>query len=121
MTSAPVQAINEFTIGAEFWISSALMVAGVIVHFITKLAAMEEEGQSPRPGHYIRTHPYRIMTMLLTCEAAIFAFHEIGQLTYVTAFFTGYACQSVSDNLRKRAENRVKAIPDPNATEKKQP
>jgi hypothetical protein len=55
--------------------------------------------------------------MLIACEISLFLFQELEQLNYVTAIFTGYTCQSVSDNLRKRAENRMRAIPDPNAKE----
>lgn len=111
MTTAPEQAIAGLSLGPEFWICSAWMIAGVVGHFITKLSAMEEAGQSPKPGHYLRTHPFRILNMLVTCEISLFLFHEMGYLNPVVAVLSGYACQSVSDNLRKRAENRVKAIP----------
>lgn len=99
----------------NLYIATALMLAGVLAHFVTKLAALEEEGSSPKPGHYLRSHPWRILNMLIACEISIFLFNELGQLNGVVAVLTGYACQSVSDNLRKRAENRLRAIPDPNS------
>lgn len=98
----------------NIYVASALMLAGVIAHFVTKLSALEEEGQSPKPGYYLRTHPWRILNMLIACEISLYLFQELNQLNGIVAVLTGYTCQSVSDNLRKRAENRLRAIPDPN-------
>jgi quinol-cytochrome oxidoreductase complex cytochrome b subunit len=98
----------------NYYAALGLMLIGVFGHFVAKLSALEEEGQSPRVGAYLRTHPWRILNMLVACAILLLLFQELGQLNIVTAILTGYTCQSASDNLRKRAENRMRAVPDPN-------
>lgn len=98
----------------NLYIASGLMLVGVAAHFVSKLSALEEAGTSPKPLDYLRTHPWRILNMLIACEILLLLFNELNQLNYVTALLTGYTCQSASENLRRRAENRMRAIPDPN-------
>ena len=98
----------------ELAIASVLMLLGIVAHFIAKLSALEDAGQSPAAGTYLRSHPWRILNMLIACEISLFLFSELGQLNFVTAILTGYCCQSVSDNLRKRAENRLPQVEPPN-------
>ena len=100
-------------------IASLLMLLGIGAHFVAKLSALEDSGQAPRPGHYLKTHPWRILNMLIACEISIFLFAELGQLNFVTAILTGYCCQSVSDNLRKRAENRLPQVEPSNEDQPK--
>lgn len=96
----------------SYYIALGLMLVGVFGHFVAKLSALEEEGQTPKPGDYLRSHPWRLLNMLIACSILLLLFQELDQLNAVTAILTGYTCQSASDNLRKRAENRIRSIPE---------
>jgi hypothetical protein len=91
----------------NFAFGSALMLAGIIVSFVVKMAILEDAGQHYTPVGYLRLHPWRSLALVLTTWALLYVFHEMGELTRVSAVLLGFTCEQSNDTLRALANKRT--------------
>lgn len=91
----------------NLYLATALMLFGVVVHFVEALALLEEAGQHLTPLAYLRQHPYRSLAMVLTAFILLMILNAAGELTKTAAVLVGYTCQSAADRIRQRANARM--------------
>lgn len=91
----------------NLYLATALMLFGCIVHFVEALALLEEAGERLTPLGYLRQHPYRALSMVLTAFILLFMLNAAGELTKVAAVLVGYTCQGAADRVRQRANARM--------------
>jgi hypothetical protein len=89
------------------FICMALIAAGILFHFITKLAELEAQGQIISPWAYWRSKPYTSLIVVLGAYLCAAGSYYIGELTYVAALAIGVACNSMGDKLRARADKAL--------------
>ena len=89
-------------------LGSALMLVGVIVSFVVKMAVLEDAGQHYTPLGYLRLHPWRSAALVLTTWALLYVLHEMGELTRVAAVLLGFTCEQSNDTLRAMANKRTR-------------
>lgn len=93
----------------NLWICAALVAAGVLFHFLTKLAELEATGRVISPWTYWRQHPYTSAIVIVAAYLVMALQAAIGELSYSAAILTGIASNSLGDKLRARAEARADA------------
>lgn len=91
----------------NIYIATGLLLFGVGAHYLQVLAALEAAGTHLTPLAYLRQHPYRFASMLVTAFIAMLVVRELGELTKVAAVLLGYTCQNAADIIRKRANSRM--------------
>jgi hypothetical protein len=87
--------------------ATGLMFLGVVVHFVVVMAGLEDAGERYTPLGYLRLHPWRAVSMVLSAWLLLWMCHELGELTRVTAVLIGFSCQSAADRLRTAAISRT--------------
>lgn len=96
----------------NLWICAALVLLGILFHFITKLAELEMQGRIITPWRYWRDHPYTSLIVIIAAYLVMALQYAIGELSYSAAILTGIACNSLGDKLRARASARADATLD---------
>jgi hypothetical protein len=91
----------------NLWLATALMVVGVVVHFVQKMAELEDAGQIFTPLGYLRLHPWRAAALVTSAWGLLWVCFATGELSRVTAFLIGYSCQAAADVLRARANAKA--------------
>lgn len=86
---------------------AALVAAGILFHFLTKLAELEKQGRIVTPIEYWRAQPYTSAIVVVGAYMALAAAYYAGELTHLTALLIGVACNSMGDKLRARAEAKA--------------
>lgn len=84
--------------------ASGLMLLGVLVQFVAKMALLEDAGAKPSAFAYLRDHPYRSIFLLLSAWLGLYICHEMHELTRVTAVLIGFGCETAAAGLHKKAE-----------------
>lgn len=97
------------TAAPNLWICSALVAFGILFHFITKLAELEQAGRIVTPWGYWREHPYTSLIVVMAAYLVMGLQAAIGELSYSAAILTGIAANSLGDKLRARAEAKADA------------
>lgn len=87
--------------------ASALMLLGVVVQFVVKMATLEDAGEHYTPLGYLRLHPWRGAALVLTGWLMLWVCHEMGEVTRVTAVLIGFGCEQANDWLRAMANKRA--------------
>ena len=88
-------------------LASGLMLLGVVVQFVAKLAILEDEGKKPSALAYLREHPYRAVSLILCAWLGLYVCREMGELTRVTAVLIGFGCESMAAGLKKKADEKI--------------
>lgn len=91
----------------NIYLATALMLFGVLVHFLSVLMALEDAGTRIGALDYLRAHPYRAAFMVCISFVSLLIANELGQLTQLTAVLIGYACQDQADRVRQRANAKT--------------
>lgn len=91
----------------SLWLATLLMAAGIVVHFVQKMAELEDAGQIFTPLGYLRLHPWRAAMLVSTAWLLLYVTFLTGELTKVTAILFGYSCQAAADTLRARANAKA--------------
>lgn len=104
---AQMQVAPTHTEIVSLLLGTGLMAIGVLVHFVLKLAELEDKGQHYSPLAYLRIHPWRAASMVLCAWLLLYICHAMGELTRVAAVLIGFSCQAAADTLRARANARL--------------
>lgn len=88
-------------------LGTALMLLGIVVQFVVKMAAFEDAGEHYTPLGYLRLHPWRAAALVLTTFLLLWICHELGELTRVAAMLLGFTCEQSNDTLRGIANKRA--------------
>ncbi len=91
----------------NLYLATALMLFGCVVHFVETLAVLEEAGEHLTPWAYLKQHPYRALSMVLTAFILLLVINAAGELSKVAAVLIGYTCQNAADRIRQRANARM--------------
>jgi hypothetical protein len=78
------------------------MFIGIVFHFLTKLAELEEQGVILTPIRYWSQHPYTSALVVVAAILVMALQYIINELTYSAALLTGVAANSMGDKLRAR-------------------
>lgn len=93
---------------------AALVAAGIIFHFLTKLSELESQGTIVTPWEYWRQHPYTSLIVVVSAYLFMALQYVVGELTYSASILTGIACNSLGDKLRARggfiADQRIDKV-----------
>lgn len=93
----------------NLWVCAALVAAGILFHFVTKLAELEAQGRIITPWRYWRDHPYTSLIVVMAAYLAMGLQAAIGELSYSSSLLTGIAANSLGDKLRAHADAKVDA------------
>jgi len=83
---------------------SALVAFGILFHFVTKLSELESQGTIITPWRYWANHPYTSLSVIMAAYLFMALQYALHELSYSAAILTGFACNSLGDKLRARAE-----------------
>jgi hypothetical protein len=97
--------------GVSLLLATGLMLLGVLVQFVAKMAILEDQGKKPSALAYLREHPYRALSLILCAWLALYVCREMGELTRVTAVLIGFGCESMAAGLHKKADARIGLAP----------
>lgn len=96
----------------NLWYCAALVLAGILFHFLTKLAELEAQGNITTPLAYWREHPYTSLIVVMSAYLFMGLQAAVGELSYSAAILTGIACNSLGDKLRARATAKADRLKD---------
>jgi hypothetical protein len=96
----------------NIWICAALVLFGILFHFVLKLRELESQGRIVKPWDYWKDHPYTSITVVMAAYLVMALQYALGELSYSAALLTGIACNSLADKLRARAELTTQAAID---------
>ncbi len=106
---APLGSVGEPAVTLS--VATGLMMLGIVIQFVTKLALLEDQGKKPSALAYLREHPYRAVSLVLCAWLALYVCREMGELTRVTAVFIGFGCESMAAGLKKKADEKSGLTP----------
>lgn len=89
-----------------------LVAAGLLVHFVAKLAELESRGTPIGARTYIAQHPYTSLNVVLGAYGLLLLGYLAGEMGPVGAFCMGVAANAAGDKLRARAQAKIDAAPD---------
>ena len=92
----------------NLYLCFGLVIAGMVAHFVKKLADLEQTGTILSPITFVAQKPYATLSAIVGSLLLAAFFHFIGQLNEVTALLTGVMCSDAFDSLRARAVGRLK-------------
>lgn len=93
------------------WISLLALAGGIVLHASWKLGELEQRGQPIHAGEYVTRYKFTMLNVVLSAIALFLVQWYLGEGGPISAFFTGFACNSAGDKLRARADARNKADP----------
>jgi hypothetical protein len=91
----------------NIYVCAALVLAGIVFHFLTKLAELETSGKIVTPWGYWSAHPYTSLLVVMAAYLTMAAQFAIGELSYSAALLTGIACNSLGDKLRAQSAAKM--------------
>lgn len=88
----------------------ALVFAGLVSHFVTKLAELEARGDAVSATGYIAAHKWTMLSVVLGAYGLLLLAYYTGEMGPVGSFCMGVAANSAGDKLRARAQAKVDSI-----------
>lgn len=92
------------------WVPYLLVVAGIIAHFINRMASLEASGTVLSPLKFLGQRPYAAMLAVVGAFLLAYFLDLMGQLNEVAGLGCGVACNEAFDSLRSRSAGRIKAL-----------
>jgi hypothetical protein len=84
-----------------------LVIVGMAVQFVKKMADLEAAGTLITPWQYARQKPWSASLAIMSTLILAYVFHLMGQLNELAAIFTGLYSTEAFDSLRARAVGRL--------------
>lgn len=103
--------MNEKIEIARIVLCCVLVAAGLVSHFVWKLAELEARGQPVGAFAYIRKAPYTALNVVLGAYGLLLLAFYAGEMGPVGSFCMGVAANSAGDKLRARAQAKLDAQP----------
>ncbi len=91
----------------NLWWCAALVLAGILFHFMLKLSELENTGTVITPWAYWRNHPYTSAVVVMGAYMLMIIQYDLGQLSYSAAALTGMVGNSLGDKARAAAMARA--------------
>lgn len=85
----------------------ALVAAGLVTHFVSKLKELEDRGQKAHALAIIKERPYTALNVVLGAYGLLILAYYAGELGPVGSFCMGVAANAAGDKLRARAQAKV--------------
>lgn len=93
------------------WIAMLCILPGIVLHFVKRLADLEQTGTILSPITFIQQHPYQYLLMVLSSAMVVALLYAMQQLTYATAILVGVIGDMAYDSLRSRAIGKMRVDP----------
>lgn len=84
-----------------------MMLLGTASHFLKKVVEIRRAGESNSLIDYWRRHPYESLLSIIGAIVGLIVLHQMGELTLLTAYGTGYMANSMSDALGSRTKSII--------------
>lgn len=97
-----------------------LVIVGMVVQFVKKMADLEAAGTLMTPLGYVRTRVWGTMLAVISTLLLAYIFHLMGELNRLAALTVGLYCTEAFDSLRARAVGRMRDLNGMGDEEKKQ-
>jgi hypothetical protein len=92
---------------SNLYVCAALVLTGMLGHFVKKLHDLQQAGTLMSPLTYARMFPYTVAAGFMGGYLLAAAAWAMGQLNYMTAIFCGVLCSQGLDSLRARAAGKL--------------
>lgn len=96
--------IDEVSLG----LSIAMLIFGVLAHFLKFLIQLKRDGKRISPIKYITSNPLETSFAIIGACVGFIALLQFGKLDPVNAFGIGYMANSIADVLGGRAKGAIK-------------
>lgn len=87
-----------------------LVLAGMAVQFVKKMADLEASGTLITPWQHYRQKPWGALLLFISTMFLAYSLHLVGQLNEFGALSVGFCCNEAYDSLRARAAGRMGEI-----------
>lgn len=98
-----------------------LVLSGMTVQFIKKMADLEASGTLLTPWQHYRQKPWGALLLLISTMFLAYSLFIAGQLNEFAAMSVGFCCNEAYDSLRARAVGRMGEITGQKQTPADQP
>ena len=97
-----------------------LVIVGMIIQFVKKMADLEAAGTLITPLAYAASRKWATLLAILSTLLLAYIFYRMGELNNLAAITTGLYCTEAFDSLRARAVGRMRELNGMGDEEKKQ-
>lgn len=87
--------------------AAAMMLLGTASHFLKKVVEVRRAGETVSLVGYWRGHPYESMLSVIGAIVGLVVLHQMGELTLLTAYGTGYVANSMSEAIGDRTKSLI--------------
>lgn len=87
---------------------AALVLAGLVTHFVAKLKELEDRGQQVHAWASLRERPFTALNVILSAYGLLLLAYYTGEMGPVGSFCMGVAANAAGDKLRASAARRVR-------------
>lgn len=94
---------------------SALVAVGLISHFVSKLAELENRGTPTGAMEYLARHKWTSLNVVLGAYGLLVLAYFAGEMGPVGSFCMGVAANAAGDKLRARAQAKIESQSAPPA------
>jgi hypothetical protein len=99
--------MNEETLDTVICV--LLVFAGLMTHFVSKLAELEQRGLKITAREYLTDHKWTAMNVVLGAYGLLLLGYYTGEMGPVGSFCMGVAANAAGDKLRARAQAKIEA------------
>lgn len=96
---------------AQIALCAFLVAAGLVSHFVSKLAELETQGRPISAWAYLSAHPYTSLNVVLGAYGLLVLAYFAGEMGPVGSFCMGVAANAAGDKLRARAQAKIDSQP----------
>jgi hypothetical protein len=90
---------------------ASLVLVGLVTHFVTKLAELEQRGTPVDAAAHLKAHKWSVCSVVLGAYGLLILAYYAGEMGPVGSFCMGVAANSAGDKLRARAQAKVESLP----------
>lgn len=102
--------MNEISTG-QILLCCGLVAAGLLTHFVSKLAEFEQRGAAIGAWAYIAKQPFTSLNVVLGAYGLLLLAYYAGEMGPVGSFCMGVAANSAGDKVRSRAQSKLDSQP----------
>ncbi len=89
----------------------ALVAAGLVSHFVSKLSELESRGTPVSAAEYLGQHKWMAANVVLSAYGLLLLAFYTGEMGPVGSFCMGVAANAAGDKLRARAQAKLDSQP----------
>ncbi len=88
---------------------SCLVAAGLVSHFVAKLAELEARGTPVGAWDHIRQHRWTSLNVVLGAYGLLLFAYYAGEMGPIGSFCMGVAANAAGDKMRARAQTKIQS------------